>query len=295
MDNLIQIFCEVDDFCKEFSPSFETKLLSHGEKKRKRKGQLSLSEMLTIMIHFHQSSYRDFKHYYNDHVSKNMLHYFPKLVEYARFVALMPRLLVPLTYFLETRKGETTGIAFVDSTKLAVCHNLRINRNKVFEGYARRGKTTMGWFYGFKLHLVVNDQGEYLSCCMTPANVDDRKPVPKLVQGLMGKLFGDKGYISQELFDELMKQGLKLVTGIKKNMKNKLMPMMDKILLRKRFIIETINDQLKNISQIEHTRHRSVINAMLNIIAGIVAYTFQPKKPALRFASMKNEEFLMVA
>ncbi len=184
---------------------------------------------------------------------------------------------------------------FVDATSLKVCHNLRINRHRVFAGVAKRGKTTTGWFYGFKLHLVVNDEGEYLNCCITPANVDDRAPVPKLTKGLYGKWFGDKGYISQTLFEDLMSKGLKLVTGIQKNMKNKLMPLMDKILLRKRFIIETINDQLKNISQIEHTRHRSVTNALLNIIADIVAYTHQPKKPSLKFYSRKNENILAMA
>jgi hypothetical protein len=295
MDNLIQMFCEVDDFCKEFSPKLARLLISHGEKKRNRKGQLSLSELLTIMIHFHQSSYRDFKHYYLLHVSRSLAAYFPKLIEYPRFVAIMPSLLLPMVHYLESRKGTSDGIQFVDSTKLAVCHNLRIARNKVFAGAATRGKTTTGWFYGFKLHLVVNDQGEYLSCCITPANVDDRTPVPKLVRGLYGSLFGDKGYISQKLFDELMENGLKLVTGIKRNMKNKLMPLIDKILLRKRFIIETINDQLKNISQIEHTRHRSFTNAMLNIIAGIVAYTYQPKKPSLKFYGSQNEAALMIA
>ena len=111
--------------------------------------------------------------------------------------------------------------------------------------------------------------------------MDDRKPVPDMTKGLYGKLFGDKGYISQKLFDLLYERGLQLITKIKKNMKNRLMPVLDKILIRKRAIIETVNDQLKNISQIEHTRHRSVTNAMVNVIAGVIAYTYQEKLPSL--------------
>ena len=151
----------------------------------------------------------------------------------------------------------------------------------MFKKVAQRGKTSTGWFYGFKLHLVVNDSGELLAFHITPANVDDRKPVLEMVKGLSGKLFGDKGYISKALFEALFEQGLQLITRLRKNMKNALMPMIDKILLRKRSLIETINDQLKNISQIEHSRHRSVANFMVNLVAGLIAYTHQPRKPSL--------------
>ncbi len=147
----------------------------------------------------------------------------------------------------------------------------------------------MGWFFGFKLHLVVNDQGELLAFCVTPGNTDDRKPVPEMVKELFGKLFGDKGYISQELFEQLFEQGLQLITHIRKNMKNKLVPIVDKLLLRKRAIIETINDQLKNISQIEHTRHRSVTNCMVNLLAGLAAYTHQDKKPSIDLSNLDIE------
>jgi transposase len=167
---------------------------------------------------------------------------------------------------------------------LAVCHNRRIFRHKVFDGLAARGKNSMGWFYGFKLHLIVNDQGELITFFLTPGNVDDRKPVPHMAKKLWGKLFADKGYISQPLFDQLFEQGVQLITPIRKNMKNRLMPLIDKILLRKRAIIETINDQLKNISQVAHTRHRSVNNFLVNLVAGLIAYTHQPKKPSLNLS-----------
>ena len=139
----------------------------------------------------------------------------------------------------------------------------------------------MGWCYGFKLHLVINAIGELLACRLTVANVDDRVPVPALVAKVKGKVFGDRGYISQALFDTLFAHGVQLITKLRKDMKNKLLPMMDKLLLRKRSVIETVNDQLKNISQIEHSRHRSVTNFLVNLVAGLIAYTYQPKKPSL--------------
>jgi hypothetical protein len=139
----------------------------------------------------------------------------------------------------------------------------------------------MGWFFGFKLHIVINDKGELMAFKMTPATTDDRIPVDAMTQSLEGKLVGDKGYISQKLFDKLYQRGLQLITKIRKNMKNKLMPLFDKLLLRKRAIIESVNDQLKNISQIEHSRHRSIANFMVNLVAGLVAYILQPKKPSL--------------
>jgi len=206
---------------------------------------------------------------------------FPRLVSYNRFVELMPSALVPLGGYLQTRTGKCSGISFVDSTSLKVCHNRRIHSHKVFRGCARRGKTSVDWFFGFKLHVVINDCGELLALRLTPGNTDDRRPVPKLVKGLFGKLFGDKGYVSQPLFEMLYEDGLQLVTKLKVKMKNRLMLMFDKIMLRKRAIIESAMDQLKNISQIEHSRHRSVPNFFVNLIAGLVAYTYRGKKPSL--------------
>jgi hypothetical protein len=182
-----------------------------------------------------------------------------------------------------SRCGRCTGISFVDSTALRVCHNRRIARHKVFLDMAARGQSSTGWFYGFKLHLVVNDRGDILAFQLTPGNVDDRVPVPKLAATLFGKLFGDKGYLSTPLFKTLFEQGVQLVTNLRSNMKNKLTPLTDKLLLRKRWIIETINDQLKNISQIEHSRHRSPVNFIVNVLAGLIAYMWQPKKNSLHF------------
>jgi len=194
----------------------------------------------------------------------------------------MKSVLVPLCFFLQSFKGEKTGIYFVDSTLIKACHIKREKQHKVFKGLTEKSRSTMGWFFGFKLHLVINDKGEVMAFKLTAGNVDDRKPVLNLVKNLIGKLVGDKGYISQKLFEQLYQQGLQLITKIKKNMKNKLMSVANKLLLRKRAIIESVNDQLKNISQIEHTRHRSVWNFAVNILAGLCAYILQPKKPSIK-------------
>ena len=279
--SLVELFADVDDFCLLFEPRRKRFQLSNGLRQRDRNTQLSLSEIMTIMIYFHQSGYRFFKAYYQKHIQKHLTEEFPDLVSYHRFVTLMSRAFMPLTFYLLSKRGACTGISFVDSTSLKVCHNKRIERNKVFSGIAKRGKTTMGWFYGFKLHLVVNEYGEILSFQLTPGNVDDRKPVPFLFEGLFGKAFADKGYISKDLFAKLLKENIQLITGLRKNMKNQLMDLQDKLLLRKRSIIETINDQLKNISQIEHSRHRSFSNFLVNLISGLIAYALKPIKPAL--------------
>jgi hypothetical protein len=202
-------------------------------------------------------------------------------VSYSRFVALIPRMIIPLLAYLQSRYGACTGISFIDSTSLEVCDPKRIHQHRVFALDAERSKTSMGWFFGFKLHLAVNDQGDLLACCLTPGNVDDRSPVPGMVKRLRGKLIGDRGYISAPLTELLFEQGLHLVTLLRKNMKNHLMHLSDKLLVRKRAIIESIIDQLKNISQIEHSRHRSPTNFVVHLIAGLIAYSHQDRKPGL--------------
>jgi IS5 family transposase len=279
--DIITLFCDIDDFCKLFIPAWHRRQLTCGERKRRRATRLTASEMMTLVVHFHQSHYRNFKAYYLLYVCRHLRDCFPDLLSYTRFVALMPSVLIPLCVYLQNRKGTATGLAFIDATSIVVCHNRRIHSHKVFKKIAKRGKTSIGWFYGFKLHLVVNERGELLAFYITPGNVDDRKPVAHLTKGLTGKLFGDKGYISKALFEALLAEGLQLITRLRKGMVNRLMPLIDKILLRKRALIETIHDQLKNICQSEHSRHRRVNNFMVNLIAGLIAYTHQPCKPSL--------------
>ena len=189
-----------------------------------------------------------------------------------------------LAIFLKTCcLGKCTGISYIDSTPLRSCHIKREKQHKVFKGIAQKGQCSLGWFYGFKLHIIINDRGEILDFIITPGNVDDRKPLNDmdLHKRIFGKLYGDKGYISKDLFEKLFVDGVHLITKIKKNMKNSLMLLQDKIALRKRALIETVNDELKNICQIEHTRHRSFENFTTNLLSGLIAYSLFDKKPSI--------------
>jgi len=209
---------------------------------------------------------------------------FPQLVSYNRFVELMQSAMLALIVFLKTKRlGGCTGISFIDSTPLRACHIKREHSHKVLRGLATKGQCSIGWFFGLKLHFIINDKGEILDFVLTPGNTDDRKPLSgtNLLSRIHGKLFGDKGYISKILFEQLFIDGIHLITKLRKNMKNSLMHMSDKILLRKRAVIETVVDELKNICQIEHTRHRSQEGFIVNLISGLIAYSYLPKKPTL--------------
>jgi len=268
-DKVSEIFCIVDEFCKNFQEQTSGFLIGN---KSKRPPKMSCSEVITIILLFHLSGFRTFKHFYLFYVQKHMQNEFPETVSYNRFVELMQSNLMMMAIFTKTCcLGSCTGISFVDSTPIRVCKNKRITRNKVFKGIAETGKSTMGWFHGFKLHIIINDRGEILSFCITQANVDDREPLKNesFLKAVFGKLFADKGYISQKLQELLFVDGIHLITSIRNNMKNSLMTMADKILLRKRSVIETVNDELKNICQVEHSRHRSLANFITNLLVGI--------------------------
>lgn len=295
---LIAIFCDIHDFCKEFEPKWQAFLLEHqsnriGEpKRRNRAPNLSLCEAMAVVVMFHQMRYRTFKDYYHQFVIRDLKKYFPSICSYSRFVHLMKTCIFPLFVFSQGCLGACTGISFIDSTILTVCHSRRIHSHRVFKKLAKRGKTSTGWFYGFKLHLIINDRGEILAYMLTAGNVDDRQPVPHLAKSLFGKLFGDKGYISQELFFKLYEEGIQIITKIKKNMKNRLIHLFDKILLKKRGIIECVNQKLKFCGQIEHHRHRNPVNFLVNLVAGIVSYAYEKSKPCIQLT--KKEKLLML-
>ena len=284
------IFCLVDEFCQEFDATTKPFLLG---KPSKRPPVMSKSEVIAVCLLFHLSGFRCFKHFYLFYVQRHMQREFPRTVSYNRFVELSQSVLLPMSVFLKTcRLGRCTGISFVDSTPIRVCNNKRIKRNKVFKGIAQVGRSTMGWFYGFKLHIVINDRGEILNFAVTQANVDDREPLKheSFLKAVFGKLFADKGYISQKLTEILFTDGVHLITGMRSNMKNSLLTLSDKILLRKRSVIETVNDELKNICQVEHSRHRSFANFMSNLVAGLIAYSFLPKKPSINYRTEKSAQ-----
>jgi hypothetical protein len=240
--DIVAVFCDIDDFCRSLLTAKFPALPSGSAPCPGRANSLSLSEVLTLLVWFHVSHYRTFKHFYLGSVLPGKRAEFPGLPSYTRFVELIPQTLLPLCAYLQTRKGQPTGIQFIDSLPIRVCHNRRLPSHQVFAGLAQRGKGSMGWFYGFKLHLVINDRGEVLGLTLTPGNTDDRRPVAKLVRQLWGKLFGDRGYIGQELFEQLWTEGLELITKLKRK------------------------------------------------LAAVVAYTFQPKKPALDLSTTSEDQ-----
>lgn len=282
---LTKIFCEIDDFCKQYEKYVKkVRLMNNIKSIGGRPRNMDLSEILTICVYFHYSGYHTFKQYYKKNVCKEMQNDFRNLVSYSRITELIQEAAEPLLLFAASRNSKNMkGVAFIDSTKLAVCHNLRIYSHKVFKGIAQRGKCSTGWFYGFKLHLVINHLGEILSFWITPGNIDDRNKstISRLTKKLWGWLFGDRGYLSQSLFEKLFTRGIKLVTKLKKNMKNKLISIHEKLFLKKRNIIESTNNILKNTFKIEHSRHRSIKGFFANVFAAIAAYSFHQNKPAI--------------
>ena len=284
--DITECFTFVDDFCQQYDFHFQAHSLPSKRKPTRTPG-LAISEIMTVVLLFHQSPAKNFKYFYTSYLQLYRSE-FPKLPEYNRFVELQQRCLGHFHALLTVlcAMEKQTGLGYVDSTPIPVCHNKRIYNHRVFKGLGSRGKSTMGWFFGFKLHLIINEKGGLLSANLTPGNVDDRAPVRLMTSKLIGLLFGDKGYIDQVLFRDLYQRGLKLVTGIKKKMKNKLVPLQEKILLRKRSIIETVNGVLKEDFQISHTRHRSIINGFIHIFSTLVAYAIKSKKPAIKLHNL---------
>ena len=280
MPSLLHLFCQIDDFCQETLPLLEKNQTTHSGRRRRRR-RLAQSEILTILVAIHQSAYRNFKSFYLVHVCQNWRSEFPGLVSYNRFIEFIPSVLWLMKAYLNGLMGTCSGISFIDSTALVVCQNPRIKQHKVFAGIAQRGKTSEGWFFGFKLHLVINDEGQLLNLALTAGNVNDVTPAKDLLGHLFGKVYGDKGYISGPLFKELFEQGVTLITKLRKNMKPKMMRLTDRILLRKRALIETVIDQLKNVSQVEHSGHRAAVGFLWNLMGALIAYCHQPKKPSL--------------
>lgn len=275
-----RLFCFVDDFYKGFEPWYKKSLISSSSKKRNRVCKMSLSEIITILIAFHQSGMSCFKYFYLELIRnhKNLFNY---LVHYDRFVALIKLAFPALVCLLKTLEGKVTEYLFIDATPMVVCHNLREKRHKVFKGLAKKGKTSTGWFFGFKLHFIFNTSGEIVRMQITGGNVNDRSPVMSIMRDISAKLIGDKGYISKKLSADLFEQGTTLITKIKKKMKNYLMDLTDKMMLMKRSFIETIFSSIKLLGTLIHHRHRSPINAFTHLFAGLVNYQIRTDKPSL--------------
>jgi hypothetical protein len=267
-------------FATLFFPQWEAAQLSEGKTwDRGPACGLTESEIMALLVVFHGSNFKHLKSFYNGVALPLLKRSFPGLPTYERFVFLQARVLVPLTLFLASKTGRRTGIYYIDSTALPVCKNLRISRHKTFAGLAARGKTSTGWFFGFKLHLIFNHLHEIVAVKLTRGNVSDSTPVPAMARDLAGKLFGDKGYLGKKLAENLLKHGLALMTRVRKNMKSLPMTFADKALLNARNMAETIIGHIKEFSSLNLPRHRAPINAFLHLIAALTAYQLNPIKP----------------
>lgn len=290
---LTTIFYHADEFCKFFEKEFKLRVLSDGRGLRERSSSLSLSEVISIAVYYHQSGYKTFKDYYTR--SAELKPAFPGVPSYNRFIELQQKAFMPLAIFAKLQSsGVCDGTSFIDSFPLRVSHQKRISSHKTFRGLAARGKTSMGWFYGFKLHTIINSKGEILDFTISSGNVVDNnaKIIERMMQNIHGKVYGDKGYLlNAELFQKLYCQGIHIVTKIRKNMKNKLMDIGDKIMLKKRGVVESVGAVFKEDLNIEHSRYRSPITLFINVFCGLIAYSFRKNKPSI----YKNNFGLLMA
>jgi Transposase DDE domain len=285
LDRLTEVFCEVDDFCQAFEEQWKAYLIGSVAAPRGPQPGLSVSEIITLLLVLHSSGFKYLKNFYNGFATSFLRQCFPGMPCYEQFVTVQKRAFVPLLFFLLSRLGKKTGIYYIDSTSLPVCDNHRIHRHKTFAGLAGRGKTSMGWFFGFKLHLVFNHLNQIVAFKLTCGQVHDTKPVPQLTKNLLGKLFADKGYISKQLAQELLRRGLTLFTRVRKNMKSLPLSMPDKLLLNARNMAETIIGSIKQFSSLNLPKHRLPLNAFLHLLAAITVYQINPIKPKFKLPS----------
>lgn len=285
MLDLTELYVEIDDFCRQITDSLNHQLIGNGKKPISiDKPGLSLSEILTILVYYHFSRFDCFKHYYLiKQVQKEWRSAFPKLPSYNRLVERINEISVLAVMYLQYKQVQFSGSGYVDSTPLEVCSKKRTSSHKVFKIVAKLGKSSKGWFFGFKLHIICDFNGNLVSCKITSGNENDLKAAMSMFEPLKGKIFADKGYLGKKEFEKLLAKGLVLVTGIKKNMKNRLLDITDKILLKKRSLIESVFNIMKNMLHLEHSRHRSIINAAIYLVTTLIAYCLKPSKPKIKF------------
>ena len=294
-DKITEIFCMADDFCKIYDKFIKVNGLrpKRDRKKWEYHRALRLSDSETIMILFHFSGFKCLKCFYTQYVCSHMGHLVPTHVSYNRFTELERKVAVPMVLLLKKcLMGGCTGISFIDSTALRVCRT----------GYSRAWyrEDNVSWDGSMASNCILcAEKGELLGFMLTTCNVDDGDPLKNsaFLEHIFGKFVGDKGYISKGLFEKLFEDSIQLLTKLLNNMKGVLMIIADKILVRKRAIIETVNDELKNMAQIEHSRHRSVPNFTVNLFLALSAYCFFPKKPKIavdRYGSLNDYNQLIL-
>lgn len=289
MIDLTKLYVEIDDFCKKFIESLNAKQIGTGKLITVDTPGLSLSELLTILIYYHFSKFDCIKHYYLIKSISGFKECFPKMPSYNRFVERIPEVAMLAVIYLQYKQTKFEGMGYIDATSIKVCHNKRIHSHKVFKVVANIGKSSMGWFYGFKLHVICDFNGNIIKCNMTKGSANDLKIGAKMMKDLRGKIYADKGYIGKKEFLQLLDNGLILITGIKKNMKNRVLEVWDKILLKKRSLIESMYNIMKNTLHLEHSRHRSVVNAGIYYVTTLIAYCWKPTKPKIKFTKQETQ------
>jgi hypothetical protein len=288
MIDLTELYVEIDDFCRKFVRSLDGYLVGNAKIIIDTPG-LSLSEVMTILVYYHFSKFDCLKHYYLIKSISDFKVAFPKLPSYNRFVERIPEVAILAMIYLQYRQTKFNGAGYIDATPLRVSHNKRTNSHKVFKLTAKLGKSSMGWFYGFKLHVICDFAGNIIKCRITNGSANDLKIGADMMKDLKGKMYADKGYIGKKEFLKLLNSGLILITGIKKNMKDRLLELWDKILLKKRSLIESVYNIMKNTLHLEHSRHRSVVNAGIYYITTLIAYCWKPNKPHIRFNKQETK------
>lgn len=289
MIDLTELYVEIDDFCRKICADLGRNLIGSGVAVTIDTPGLSLSEVLTILVFYHYSRFDCIKHYYLIKVQRELKKYFPKLPSYNRFIERIREIPALATLYLHYKQAKYNGAGYIDSTPLEVCSKKRTRCHRVFKFEAKLGKSSKGWFFGLKLHIICDFMGNIISCKITPGNANDLKAAVKMLKDFKGKIFADKGYIGKKEFSILLEQGLILVTSVKKNMKNRLLELWDKILLKKRSLIESIFNVMKSALHLEHSRHRSVVNAVVYILTTLIAYCWKPNKPKIKFNKQEME------
>ncbi len=280
---VIEIYCTIDDLIKRLPTS-----MIQRERKRKRKFIMSASEIITIVVLFHRSHATNLKSFYTEDIRDKYQRDFPNMLAYKRLVERLLELAPLCLAVLELMTQECTGISYVDSTSLKSCHIKREHQHRVMASLAHKGRTSMGWFYGMKLHITINHRGELISFATTPGNVNDREPLKDgtLLKGLHGRIFADSGYISNELAEWLSQADIELIAKPTKQQKKVHISQENKRLLFMRSLVETVIGQLKTKCRLEHTRHRSINGFYANLATALMAYQFSDKKPRINYSSM---------
>ena len=285
---LTEIYYEVDEFIKCESKTILFLLKHFGFYRKLHTCSLNLSEVMTVLIYYHLSDYRHFKAFYTKGIQGVFKSDFPTAPSYNRFVEMIPRALIPLCAFTAYRctQAKKTGVLFIDSTALPVCFITRAHCHKVFKGFAAKGKTSTGWFFGLKLHIIVNNTGELVNFLITPGNVADNNTdlLFKMTKNIFGTFYGDAGYLMNSDKRLLLELGRLRVFIVKprKKAKNKEEPMLykDALWLKKRPLIESVFDIQKEHLDLSVYRQRSPVNGLVTVYATLAAYTFYPDKPS---------------